>query len=158
MRSMRAVATLLALVPAMAGAQAAGGAQPPKPPMQHDMSKMGEQAKQSGEQTTWKELDAFHNVMAAAWHPVMSGDLKPAREKAADLQVALATWRRSRGPAACQNETMRTSLADLASDLRSYADAVKREASDDAVRVTLKRVHDSFETVAEPCMAAAKKP
>jgi hypothetical protein len=34
---------------------------------------------------------------------------------------------------------------------------VKREASDDAVRATLKRVHDNFESFAEACMMAGMK-
>ncbi len=123
--------------------------------MKHDMA--GMQGGMKEEKSGWKELDAFHTVMGAAWHPVMAGDFKPARAKAQELAAAHTAWLKSKGPAACENEATRTGLRALAADIRSYNDAVKREASDDAVRVTLKRVHDSFETFAEPCMMAAMK-
>ena len=123
--------------------------------MKHDMA--GMQGGMKDEKSGWKELDAFHTVMAAAWHPVMAGDFKPARAKAVELAAALTVWQKSKGPAACENEATRAGLRELTSDIRSYNDAVKREASDDAVRATLKRVHDNFEKFAEPCMMAGMK-
>lgn len=126
-----------------------------KAEMKHDMG--GMQGGMKEEKSGWKELDAFHTVMAAAWHPVAGGDFKPARAKAVELAKALTAWQKSKGPAACENEATRAGLRGLTADIRSYNDAVKRESSDDAVRVTLKRVHDSFETFAEPCMMASMK-
>lgn len=123
--------------------------------MKHDMA--GMQGGMKEEKSGWKELDAFHTVMAAAWHPVMAGDFKPARAMAAELATAHTAWLKSKGPAACENEATRTGLSGLTADIRSYNDAVKREASDDAVRVTLKRVHDTFESFAEGCMMAGMK-
>lgn len=171
----------LATTAAVAGAQATGTTQAPKKAdsaamkqkmggMDHDMSKMkgemkgemkhdmvGMQGGMKEEKSGWKELDAFHTVMAAAWHPVMAGDFKPARAKAVELASALTAWQKSKGPAACENEATRTGLRGMTEDIRSYNDAVKREASDDAVRATLRRVHDGFEKFAEPCMMAAMK-
>ncbi len=123
--------------------------------MKHDMA--GMQGGMKEEKSGWKELDAFHTVMAAAWHPVMAGDFKPARAKAVEIATAHTAWQKSKGPAACDNDAARTGLRTLTADIASYNDAVKREASDDAVRVTLKRVHDTFESVAQGCMMAGMK-
>jgi hypothetical protein len=143
MKSMRILAGLLvAAAPAIAAAQ-----------MDHG----------SGEMSGWKELDAFHKVLAANWHPAATGDTKPARAAAPALLDAALAWRKSRGPAACDNAKTRQGLAQMVTELRWHADAVKRESSDDAVKVTLKTVHDTFEGFAEECMmkhnmAPAKKP
>jgi hypothetical protein len=123
----------------------------------------GAQMDHGAEMSGWKELDAFHKVLAANWHPAATGDTKPARAQANALLDAALAWRKSRGPAACDNTKTREGLAHMVTELRWHADAVKRESSDDAVKVTLKTVHDTFEGFAEACMmkhdmAPAKKP
>ena len=146
------------LIPALTLAQAtppAKAATPAKAPamgeMKHDMSTM-KPGEKMDEMSGWKELDAFHTVLQDAWHPVATGNLAPARAKAAELLAAALVWRSSKGPAKCDNEAMRKGMPDFIADARSYADAAKRAASDDAITVTLKRAHDSFEAIAEPCM------
>ena len=112
----------------------------------------------------WKELDAFHKVLGDAWHPIAKGDYAPARAKAEELLKAAEAWRKSKGPKSCDNEATRAGLTRMIDDARSYADAAKRAASDDAIKVTLKTTHDTFEGFAEPCMmhamqmGAPKKP
>lgn len=143
-RSMRlfCAAAALAFVPALASAQA-------KPmEMKHEeMTGMG----------GWKELDAFHKVLADAWHPIAKGDYKPARAKAAELVKAAVAWRQSKGPKSCDNEATRAGLATMIEQARWYEDAVTRGASDDAVKVTLKTTHDTFEGFAEACMMHGMK-
>lgn len=112
----------------------------------------GAQMDHGGEMSGWKELDAFHKVLAANWHPAAAGDTKPARAQATALLDAALAWRKSKGPAACDNAKTREGLARMVTELRWHADAVKRESSDDAVKVTLKTVHDTFEGFAEACM------
>ena len=103
----------------------------------------------------WNELDGFHALMMGAWHPVQQGDLKPARLAAPQLLAAALKWRSSKGPAACDTPKAREGFPRLLENLRSYADAAKREASNDAVEVTLKASHQAFEAIAMPCMMAA---
>lgn len=144
LKSMRLVAVFfLMLAPALGQAQ-----------MDHGKEEM------SG----WKELDDFHKVLAANWHPAAGGDTKAARAGATQLLDAALAWRKSKGPKSCDNAKTREGLGRMITELRWHADAVKRDASDDAVKVTLKTVHDSFEGFAEECMMkhemapAAKKP
>ena len=143
-----ALAVGAATVPAQAAAT--------KPAAPHDMSKMGDGPQ--GGTSGWKELDAFHLLLQDAWHPVAQGNYAPAREKATALLAAARAWQRSHGKPACDTPTLRTGFADLVEHARWYHDAATRPASDDAVRVTLKATHDTFETMAEPCMMAAMKP
>ena len=143
-------------MPAGDSKKATGEMKIPAGEMKHDTSavKPGEMM---GEMTGWKELDAFQKVLQDAWHPVATGDLAPARAKAAELLAAALAWRSSKGPAKCDNAAARGGMASFIDDARSYADAAKRNASDDAIKVTLKRTHDGFETIAEPCVANMMK-
>jgi hypothetical protein len=137
MKTMRVFAALALLIaPAMAGAQQ----------MQHE------------EMSGWKELDAFHKVLAASWHPASTGDTKAARASATQLLDAALAWRKSKGPKDCDNAKTREGLTQMITELRWHTDAVKRESSDDAVKVTLKTVHSTFESFAEACMHAGMKP
>lgn len=144
---------------AMTEKKAMGEMKMPAGEMNHDMSAMkpGEKMGGMGEMSGWKELDAFHQVLMGAWHPVATGDLAPARAKAAELLTDALAWRSSKGPAKCDNAAARAGMASFIDDARSYADAAKRNASDDAIKVTLKRTHDGFEKIAEPCMADMMK-
>lgn len=146
-------AALLATFTMAAGAGAQGAGQQP-PPKKADTAAMKEMHAM-GAETGWVPLDAFHKLMEAAWHPVAQGDFKAARAKAPEVLAVALAWRKTKGPVACDTPAARESLARLVETARWYADAVKREASDDAVRVTLKTTHDHFEAIAEPCLAAA---
>ncbi len=44
----------------------------------------------------WAEMKAFHAVMAGTFHPAEEGDLKPLKEKAAELQKAAEAWQASK--------------------------------------------------------------
>lgn len=140
---------------------------PAKSAPAHDMSKMAgpsaapSKAAMPAKDGSWPELDAFHKILADSWHPVESGDMKAARANAPALLDAALAWRKSRGPAKCDDASLRAGMTTMIEHARWYADAVKRDASDDAVKVTLKSTHEIFEQSAEKCMmgdAMMKKP
>ena len=61
--------------------------------MEHSMMGMQEPA------TGWKELDAFHTILAATWHPASrKNDLAPLKAQAADLAAAAQTGRHQPHP------------------------------------------------------------
>jgi hypothetical protein len=164
----------LSLVPAIAGAQVkpTETKPAPKPAMQHDMSKMKMDSgmkhdmsmmgmdsgmKHEMMSSGWTELDAFHKVLMATWHPAQKSDLKPARDKAADIVKTAEAWAASKGPAKCDNATTREALPGIVADAKAYASVVKANGTDDAVKAALKKAHDGFEKAAMPCMMAGMK-
>jgi hypothetical protein len=132
-----------------ASAQAAPPTPPaPKAPM-HEMH--------HGASSGWAELDAFHTLMAATWHPVTgSNDFKPIREKAGALADAATAWSASKVPAACDTKPVRDAVALLRTDSRAIADLVAKQAADSTVKRALSALHDRFETVEEGCKPAKK--
>lgn len=105
----------------------------------------------------WKELDAFHTLMAATWHPVgKSNDFKPIREKAGALNDAAQAWNAAKVPAACDNKKNRDAIASVATGSKAIAAMVATNAADAEIKSALKELHDRFEVVEEGCKPHGK--
>lgn len=104
-----------------------------------------------GASTGWKELDVFHELMAAAWHPAKSGDLNVIRAKADSLSASAKAWAASKVPAACDTKPIRDAIADVVAGSAKVAQIVANKAADADVRTALSDVHDRFEVVEHGC-------
>ena len=143
-----AVALIVALAPVFtASAQATQKSEKAKP-----MMDMGHEGK-SG----WKELDAFHALMAASWHPAAkSNDLKPARERAVALSEAAQAWVASATPAACDNKKIHDAMTAVASGSKAIAQTAAKQ-SDAELKTALHDLHAHFEVVEMGCHPTSKK-
>jgi hypothetical protein len=86
--------------------------------------------------------------------PASSGDFNAARARGGEVLAAVLALRKSHPARRCDNADAHAAIAPLVETTRWYADAVKREASDNAVQVTLKTAHDNFMPLVS-CMTAA---
>lgn len=100
----------------------------------------------------WKEMDAFHKLLAATYHPVAkSGDLKPLRASADQLSAAARTWSGSTAPTACNTEAVRSSVSAISIDALAIANQVLAKADDAALKTAITALHDKFESVEKAC-------
>jgi hypothetical protein len=104
-----------------------------------------------GASSGWKELDAFHELMAATWHPAKSGDLKAIRAKADSLSASAKVWAASKVPSACDTKPIRDAIADVVAGSAKVAQMVANNGADADVRTALSDVHDRFEVVEHGC-------
>ena len=156
--AMKSFVAALALVgpialahPAVAGAQSEHAHHPA--PAAKAKAEGGHHMTSSG----WKELDAFHEVIAATWHPVSkSNDFSVIRAKAGALSAAAATWAKSAVPAACDTKANREAIAAVVAQSEALAAMVQRKAGDAEVKKALHDVHERFEVVEHGCHAGAK--
>ena len=107
----------------------------------------------------WKEMDAFHQLMMATWHPAQGkGDLAPSRAQAGAMADAARTWAAAPVPKACDTPATRTALAALATDSRALAElAAKPGTADAELKAALKALHDRFEPLEHGCAPAGAK-
>ncbi len=113
------------------------------------------------ERSGWKEFDALHTLVMTITMAANKGDLKPAREKGAELAKAADAWAASKGPASCDNAAARKGMPQAVTDLKAIGALAKETGNDAALKTAVGTAHDSFRTVAQPCMMAgmgAKKP
>jgi hypothetical protein len=102
--------------------------------------------------TGWKELDEFHETMAAAWHPVVrQNDLAPARQHAATLLVRARAWLAVAVPSKCDTPEIRSAMRDVLTHSERLARLVSERAADAEVRAAIKDAHDRFHVVEEHC-------
>lgn len=99
----------------------------------------------------WKELDAYHQLMAAAWHPAKTNDLKPIRAKADSLSAAARVWSESKVPTACDTRVIKDAIADVVTGSTKVLHLVHGNASDADLKSTLRDVHERFEVVEKGC-------
>lgn len=136
-------AAIAAFVPSIAFAQA--GTTPPKKEADHHQ---GGHHASSG----WKELDAFHNLLATTWHPLESGaDFKPVREHATHLADAAKAWSAAKAPAGCDSKEIKDAIAATARKSSEVADLVTKNAPEADIKTAMKALHDGFEKVEHGC-------
>ena len=99
----------------------------------------------------WKELDAYHTVMAATWHPAKNNDLKPIRAQADSLSASAKRWAESKVPAACDTKPIKDAIAAVAAGSAKVAQMVAANAADAELRAALSEVHERFEVVEKGC-------
>jgi len=120
----------------------------PAKPMEMDHGKMEMQEPATG----WKELDAFHELMAASWHPASGkNDLAPAKAKAADMAKAAKMWADSKAPKGCDTPKIKEALTKVNGSTQEYAALVAKGSDDATIKSKLGAIHDTFEVVEMGC-------
>ena len=102
----------------------------------------------------WKEMNAFHTVLGATWHPASKQDLVPLRVRANELKAAADAWAASKAPeslASCATEEVKAAITKVAKDTRGIAAMIVAGADDTWLAASLKGVHDTFEVAEKAC-------
>jgi hypothetical protein len=103
----------------------------------------------------WKEMNSFHQVMAATWHPAsQKGDMAPLKTRAKELLTTAETWAASKPPAmpaSCSSEPVRAAAAKVVKETKALLALVDSGADDIQLKTALKTVHDAFEVAEKGC-------
>ena len=145
-------AVVVSFAPAQAAAQAAGQAHGAG--HAHGAAQEKKAEEESHEKSGWKELDAFHDVMSAAWHPARNDSLAPARANAGKLVEAAKAFAKATAPKGCDTTEIKAAVARLVPESEAVAALVARKADDAAVKAALKTVHDTFHVAEDHCKPA----
>ncbi|HEX6314509.1 MAG TPA: hypothetical protein VFZ73_06595 [Gemmatimonadaceae bacterium] len=147
MARLPATAFFLILIATAANAQDTTRSRPDsaRPQMKMDDHMMG----------PWKEMNAFHRVMAATWHPAsQKSDLAPLKARAKDLVTTADAWAASKAPsmpASCAREPVVGTPAKVAAQARALAALVESGGEDTRLKTALKELHDTFEVAEKGC-------
>lgn len=156
------LAALLATSAALIAAPLSAQAKPPVAPPaagQMDHSKMDHSKMDHGAAKAdgWKELDAYHMLMMATWHPAKDkNDLAPIRAKASEMVASAKLVAASKSPMACQKPELLNAQAGLPAATEKVAAMVVAKAADTDLKAGLKGLHDSFDLL-EGCAGSGMK-
>jgi hypothetical protein len=99
----------------------------------------------------WKEMHDFHEVMSKTFHPSEENNLKPLRERAAELHEKAVKWEASAVPEGYKAEETKKHLKTLSKETADIEAAVKANKSDADLKKMIAHAHDTFHEVMEKC-------
>jgi hypothetical protein len=103
----------------------------------------------------WKEMNTFHRVMGATWHPALQkNDLAPLKERAKELATAAYAWAASKPPAmpaSCRTDEVKSAVIKVAREAKALSSLIDSGADDTRLKAALKDVHDTFEVAEKAC-------
>lgn len=99
----------------------------------------------------WKELDAFHAVMAETFHPAEEGNLQPVRDNASDLVTKAKAWQASAVPEGYDKQKTIKTLKTLVAKCKEIKSAVKVKKNDKELTRLITEAHDVFHRIVEEC-------
>lgn len=100
---------------------------------------------------SWKEMEAFHEVISKTFHPAEENNLKPLKENIAALTEKAMAWKKAKVPAGFNAALTATTLKKLATQVTDLQKAVKDNKEDAILKKKITDVHDTFHQVAEKC-------
>jgi hypothetical protein len=118
-----------------------------------DHAAMHEQMMKGQKGESWKELDAYHALMMATWHPAKdSSNLAPFRARAAEMVAAAKTVAASKAPASCGGKAeIVAAQKALPAETEKAATLAAGKTSDADLKAALKGLHDKFEVLEMGC-------
>jgi hypothetical protein len=143
---------------------APAGAQATQPPAKKDdhAAMHAEHMKQmqhgkDAKANAWKELDAYHGLMMATWHPAKDkNDMAPTRGMIGNMVTSAKAVAASKAPAACQKPALVKAQAGLVGETEKVQALVTAKADDAALKAAMKGLHDAFEVLEEGCNTGMK--
>jgi hypothetical protein len=103
----------------------------------------------------WKEMNAFHHVLGATWHPAdHEGNLAPLKSRAKELLNTADAWAASKAPATpagCGSDAVRGAATKVAMEMKALVALLDSRSEDAKLKAALKGVHDAFEIAEKGC-------
>ena len=99
----------------------------------------------------WTEMDDFHGIMAATFHPAEEGNLQPIKTRSAELANKAKAWQKSTAPAGYDKAAVTATLQKLVKGAKELDKLVKSNATDKVLTDKLSALHDVFHEIMEKC-------
>ena len=99
----------------------------------------------------WEELNEYHHVMSATFHPAEKGDLEPLKMMAMELTTKADVLAESTIPMEFDTKAIKKAVNQLKTDSKSLYDKVGSKASDDELKESIYMLHDVFHEIVGLC-------
>jgi hypothetical protein len=117
-----------------------------KPAARHEMGKEHHMS------SSWKEMNAFHEILSATFHPARDKkDFKPLRARSEQLAATARAWSASTAPAPCNTPELKSTVAWISTYALEIGNQVLSKASDEDLLKSITSLHDKFEQVEKGC-------
>lgn len=104
----------------------------------------------------WKELKAFHSVMAQTFHPSEEGNLQPIKERSGEMIEKAKALAASKVPDEFNKPEMLTAIKELIAGSEKLDAMIKAKATDEEITKYLSGLHDIFHKIVGLCKPGDK--
>ena len=96
----------------------------------------------------WNEMEAFHDLMADAYHPVHdSSNLAPAKDLADELAASAKLWSEAPLPERVNNDETKKELIILRDSSAAFLSAVTSGKPDSVIKSRISDLHHTFHRI-----------
>ena len=100
----------------------------------------------------WGEKNRFHKSISETFHPMEEGDFNPIRTRSGELVKNSIAWQESQVPAVFKDtKKINKNLKRIVKQSKALDAKVKANASNDAIKKDLIKVHDTFHILVGLC-------
>lgn len=99
----------------------------------------------------WAELEAFHKVMSATFHPAEEGNFEPVKTRISEMVEAAAKMNSNPVPAEFNKTEILEAAKKLEADSKALEDKIKGNAANEEIFKSLNALHDTFHTIVGLC-------
>ena len=103
------------------------------------------------EKAKWKEMEEFHSVMAATFHPSEEGKLDPIKTRGQEMVDKAVAWQKSSAPKGYDKKAVNSSLKKLVKGSKQLHGMIQAKAGDNEIKEKLSSLHDVFHEIMEKC-------
>lgn len=101
--------------------------------------------------SSWKQMDAFHDVMSETFHPSEEGNLQPIKTRIDEMVTKAKAWRKSAVPAQYDAKKSKAKLKELEKGAENLRKTIRNNGSDPDITKQLSELHDVFHYIMEKC-------
>lgn len=99
----------------------------------------------------WPELEAFHKIMSATFHPSEEGNFEPIRTRIGEMVEAAAKLNTTAVPAEFNKPEILEAATKLEADARILEEKIKASATNEDINKDLIVLHDTFHKIVGLC-------
>jgi hypothetical protein len=105
----------------------------------------------TAQKTIWKEMEDFHSVMSATFHPAEENKLQPVKDSATELLTKAKAWQKAAVPAGYKAGVTKPILKKLVQQCAVIRQSVKAKKTDAVLKQQITTAHDIFHEIMEKC-------
>ena len=106
---------------------------------------------QAQQKVKWAEMENFHDIMGATFHPAEEGKFEPIKSRSAELAQKAIAWKNSTAPAGYDKKAVIKNLRKLVKGAKEINKMVQKNAADTELKEDLTELHGVFHEITEKC-------
>lgn len=99
----------------------------------------------------WAELEAFHKVMSATFHPAEEGNFEPVKTRIGEMVEAASKMNSNPVPAEYNKTEILEAAKKLEAESKALEEKIKGNPANEEIFKDLNALHDTFHTIVGLC-------